>query len=69
VLAKRLNSRRGRVLSPGDIDPVVAVADSLAFTIDQMARIDEAYRLAFPEQTRTQELVRLGQSAHNVARN
>ena len=26
-----------------------AVADSLAFTIEQMARIDEAYRAAFPD--------------------
>jgi hypothetical protein len=26
-----------------------AVADTLAFTIDQMARIDEAYLAAFPD--------------------
>jgi hypothetical protein len=28
----------------------VAIADSLAFTIDQMAKIDAAYRKAFPDQ-------------------
>jgi hypothetical protein len=50
VLDKYRKSRRGRMLSLGEIDHVGAVADSLAFTIDQMARIDEAYRLAFPEQ-------------------
>lgn len=51
VLDKYLKSRKGRVLSLGEIEHVGAVADSLAFTIDKMARIDEAYRLAFPEQT------------------
>lgn len=51
VLDKYLRSRRGRVLSLDEIGHVGAVADSLACTIDQMARIDEAYRLAFPEQT------------------
>jgi hypothetical protein len=28
---------------------VGAVADSLAFTIDQMAKIDDPFRAAFPE--------------------
>jgi hypothetical protein len=51
VLDKYLKSRRGRVLSLGEIDHVAAVADSLAFTIEQMARIDEAYRSALPEQS------------------
>jgi hypothetical protein len=51
VLDKYLKSRRGRVLSLGEIDQVGTIADSLAFTIDQMGRIDEAYRLAFQEQT------------------
>ena len=51
VLHKYLKSRRGRVLSLDEINHVGAVAESLAFTIDQMARIDEAYRLAFPGQT------------------
>ncbi|HEX5453121.1 MAG TPA: type ISP restriction/modification enzyme, partial [Stellaceae bacterium] len=50
VLDKYLKSRKGRVLSLDEIAHVSAVADSLAFTIDQMVRIDEAYRAAFPEQ-------------------
>jgi hypothetical protein len=31
-----------------EINHVGAVADSLAFTIEQMAKIDKAYRSAFP---------------------
>jgi predicted helicase len=50
VLDKYLKSRKGRTLSLDEINHVGAVADSLAFTIDQMARIDEAYRSAFPDQ-------------------
>ena len=49
VLDKYLKSRKGRVLSLDEIDHVGAVADSLAFTIAQMAKIDEAYRAAFPD--------------------
>jgi hypothetical protein len=49
VLDKYLKSRKGRVLSLDEINHVSAIADSLAFTIDQMARIDEAYRAAFPD--------------------
>jgi hypothetical protein len=49
VLGKYLKSRKGRVLSLDEIDHVGAVADSVAFTIDQMSRIDEAYRAAFPD--------------------
>jgi Type ISP C-terminal specificity domain len=49
VLDKYLKSRKGRVLSLDEITHVGAIADSLAFTIQQMAKIDEAYRLAFPE--------------------
>jgi Type ISP C-terminal specificity domain/N-6 DNA Methylase len=49
VLDKYLKSRKGRVLSLDEINHVGAIADSLAFTIEQMARIDEAYRAAFPE--------------------
>lgn len=49
VLDKYLKSRKGRVLSLEEINHVSAVADSLAFTIDQMARIDVAYRAAFPD--------------------
>jgi hypothetical protein len=50
VLDKYLKSRRGRVLSLDEIEHIGAVADSLAFTIEQMARIDAAYRSAFPDQ-------------------
>lgn len=47
VLDKYLKSRKGRTLSLDEIDHVGAVADSLAFTIEQMATIDAAYRAAF----------------------
>jgi hypothetical protein len=49
VLDKYLKSRKGRVLSLNEINHVAAIADSLAFTIEQMAKIDEAYKKAFPE--------------------
>jgi len=49
VLDKYLRSRRGRVLSLAEIEHVSAIADSLVFTIDQMASIDAAYRVAFPD--------------------
>ena len=49
VLDKYLKSRKGRVLSLDEINHVSAIADSLAFTIEQMARIDAAYRAAFPD--------------------
>ena len=49
VLDKYLKSRKGRKLSLDEINHVAAVADVLAFTIDQMARIDEAYVAAFPD--------------------
>jgi predicted helicase len=49
VLDKYLKSRKGRVLSLDEINHVGAISDSLAFTIEQMARIDEAYQAAFPE--------------------
>lgn len=49
VLDKYLKSRKGRKLSLDEINHVSAVADSLAFTIEQMAKIDEAYRAAFAE--------------------
>jgi Type ISP C-terminal specificity domain len=49
VLDKYLKSRKGRTLSLDEINHVAAVADTLAFTIDQMARIDEAYLAAFPD--------------------
>lgn len=47
VIDKYLKSRKGRRLTLDEINHVSAIADSLAFTIEQMARIDEAYRAAF----------------------
>lgn len=49
VLDKYLKSRKGRKLSLDEIDHVAIVADSLAFTIEQMAKIDKAYKKAFPD--------------------
>ncbi|MEQ1888311.1 MAG: type ISP restriction/modification enzyme, partial [Alphaproteobacteria bacterium] len=48
VISKYLKSRKGRTLSLDEINHVSAIADSLAFTIEQMTRIDTAYRAAFP---------------------
>lgn len=50
VLDKYLKSRRTRVLTLDELEHVAKVADVLAFTIEQMAAIDEAYRAAFPQQ-------------------
>ena len=47
VLDKYLKSRKGRTLSLDEINHVAAVADSLAFTIEQMVKIDDAYKKAF----------------------
>jgi predicted helicase len=47
VLDKYLKSRKRRALSLDGISHVGAIADSLAFTIEQMAKIEEAYRSAF----------------------
>lgn len=47
VLEKYLKSRKGRKLSLAEIDHVAEVADALAFTIAQMAKIDAAYKQAF----------------------
>jgi hypothetical protein len=49
VLDKYLKSRRGRALSLDEINHVSAIADSLAFTIEQMAKIDKAYQATFAE--------------------
>ena len=49
VLDKYLKSRKGRKLSLDEINHVAAVANSLAFTIEQMAKIDAAYTEAFPD--------------------
>ncbi|MGH6816935.1 MAG: type ISP restriction/modification enzyme [Hyphomicrobiaceae bacterium] len=48
VLDKYLKSRKDRTLSLDEVNHVAAIADSLAFTIDRMAGIDNAYRKAFP---------------------
>lgn len=48
VLAKYLKSRKDRTLSLDEITHIGAVADALAFTIEQMQRIDEANLNAFP---------------------
>jgi predicted helicase len=50
VVDKYLKSRKGRQLSLDEINHVAAVADSLGFTIDQMVKIETAYKAAFPEQ-------------------
>jgi len=42
-------SRKDRELSLDEINHVSSIAGSLAFTIAQMARIDDAYRAAFPD--------------------
>ncbi len=49
VLDKYLKSCKGRKLSLDEINQVGAIADSLAFTIEQMGKIDKAYRAAFPD--------------------
>jgi predicted helicase len=49
VLDKYLKSRKGRTLSLDEINHVAAVADVLAFTIEQMEKIDGAWRQAFPD--------------------
>jgi predicted helicase len=48
VLEKYLKSRKGRKLTLDEINHIAQVADSLAFTIRQMAEIDKAYKRAFP---------------------
>ncbi len=48
VLDKYLKSRKGRKLTLDEINHIASVADALAFTLDQMAKIDEAYLAAFP---------------------
>ena len=49
VIDKYLKSRKGRSLSLDEINHVGRIADTLAFTIDQMAAIDAAYAQAFPD--------------------
>jgi len=47
VIDKYLKSRKNRTLSLGEIENVEFVTNVLAFTIEQMQRIDEAYVAAF----------------------
>jgi predicted helicase len=47
VIDKYLKSRKDRALSLDEIKHVAAIADSLAFTIEEMAKIDKAYQAAF----------------------
>ncbi len=49
VLDKYLKSRKGRGLSLDEINHVGAIADSVAFTIEQTAKIDVAYQATFPD--------------------
>jgi predicted helicase len=51
VLDSYLKSRKKakRTLSLDEINHISAVADSLAFTIEQMAKIDKAYSVTFPD--------------------
>jgi hypothetical protein len=47
VIEKYLKSRKGRTLTLGEINNITNVANVLAFTIEQMRKIDEAYQSAF----------------------
>jgi predicted AAA+ superfamily ATPase len=49
VIDKYLKSRKGRTLTLDEIQNVENIVNVLAFTVQQMARIDEAYRSAFPD--------------------
>jgi hypothetical protein len=49
ILDKYLKSRKGRKLSLDEINHVGEIADSLAFTIEQMIKIDKAFKTAFAE--------------------
>ena len=49
VIEKYLKSRKGRTLTLDEIQNVENIVNVLAFTVQQMARIDEAYRSAFPD--------------------
>lgn len=49
VIEKYLKSRKGRTLSLDEIDHVGAIANALSFTLEQMDRIDAAWRAAFDD--------------------
>lgn len=51
VIDKYLKSRKGRVLNLDEQTHVGNIAESLSFTIAQMAKIDAEYLEAFPEQS------------------
>jgi hypothetical protein len=48
VIDKYLKSRKGRVLNLDEQTHIGNIAESLNFTIDQMAKIDAEYVRAFP---------------------
>jgi predicted helicase len=48
VLDKYLKSRKTRTLSLDEINHIATIADSLTFTIEQMAKIDKVYTATFP---------------------
>ena len=48
VLDEYPKSRKGRTLSLDEINHVADVTGVLQFTLAQLARINEAYRAAFP---------------------
>ncbi|MFQ5564670.1 MAG: type ISP restriction/modification enzyme, partial [Parvularculaceae bacterium] len=49
VLSKYLKDRKGRTLTLDEINTIENVANVLAFTLEQMGKIDAAYRTAFPD--------------------
>jgi predicted helicase len=49
VIDKFLKSRKGRALTLDEINHIGAITETLAFTIEQMAKIDETYKAAFAE--------------------
>lgn len=48
VIDKYLKSRKGRALSPDEIENVENVVNILDFTIEQMGKVGEAYAAIFP---------------------
>jgi predicted helicase len=48
VIDKYLKSRKGRTLTLDEIENVENIVNVLDFTIEQMGKIDTAYRIAFP---------------------
>jgi len=48
-MEKYLKDRKGRALTLDEINHVENMTNVLACAIDQMAKINEAYRTAFPD--------------------